>query len=81
MTRLDLELILRDRTGKLLEVESGSSRGRRWVTFIKLLGTGGKYSIVGVKCQSDNKFNCDLNWLCFVIREWSNSSLSAMIER
>lgn len=36
---------------KTLEVESGSSREGRWVIFIKLLGTVGKYSIVGVKRQ------------------------------
>lgn len=69
MTSLDLECILSERRGKLLELESGSSRGGRRVIFIKLLGTEGKYSIVGVKRQSDTKFSCDLNWLCFVIRE------------
>lgn len=80
MTRLDLDLILRERTGKLLEVESASSRGGRWVIFIKRLGTEGKDSIAGVKRQSDTKFSCDLNWLCFVIREWSNSSSCVMTE-
>lgn len=80
MTRLDLDLILRERTGKLLEVESASSWGGRWVIFIKRLGTEGKDSIAGVKRQSDTKFSCDLNWLCFVIREWSNSSFCVMTE-
>lgn len=80
MTSLDLERILRERTGKLLELESGSSRGGRRVIFIKLLGTEEKYSLVGVKHQSDTKFSCDLNWLCFVIREWSKSSWCVMTE-